>query len=117
MPSKITLGQCTSTTSRACLATTVPFRSPIQMSLFLPFQNGEKVIFTAETVAQWNGTVAAKQALRCLMRDSPWLKTESVISALCACYSRTILRVSHPCTALEDKIISYFYFCLLNKLG
>jgi len=34
------------------------------MTLFLPFQNGEKVIFTAETVAQRNGTVVAKQALR-----------------------------------------------------
>jgi len=49
---------------RACLAATVPFRSPIQMTLSLPFQNGEKVIFTAETVAQRNGTVAAKQVLR-----------------------------------------------------
>jgi len=34
------------------------------MSLFLPFQNGEKVIFTAETVAQQNGTVESKQALK-----------------------------------------------------
>jgi len=48
---------------RACLVTTVPFRSPIQMALFLPFQNGEKVVFTAETVVQRNGTVVAKQAL------------------------------------------------------
>ena len=29
---------------RACLAATVPFRSLIQMTLSLPFQNGEKVI-------------------------------------------------------------------------
>jgi len=29
---------------RVCLATTVPFRSPIQMTLSLPSQNGEKVI-------------------------------------------------------------------------
>jgi len=36
------------------LDTTVPFRFPIQMVLSLPFQNGEKVIFTAETS---NGTV------------------------------------------------------------
>ena len=48
---------------RACLAATLPFRSPIQMILSLPFQNGEKVIFTAEMVAQRNGTVAVKQAL------------------------------------------------------
>jgi len=33
------------------------------MTLFLPFQNGERVTFTAETVAQRNGTVAAKEAL------------------------------------------------------
>jgi len=33
------------------------------MTLFLPFQNGE-VIFTAETVAQRNGTIVAKQALK-----------------------------------------------------
>jgi len=48
---------------RACLAATVPFRSPTQMALFLLFQNGE-VIFTAKTAAQWNGTGVAKQALR-----------------------------------------------------
>jgi len=47
-------------TLRACLATTVPFRSPIQMTPFLPFQNGEKVIFTAETIVQRNGSVVAK---------------------------------------------------------
>ena len=29
----------------------VPFRSPIQITLSLPFQNGEKAIFTVETVA------------------------------------------------------------------
>ena len=33
------------------------------MVLFLPFQNGEKIIFTAETVALRNGTVVTKQAL------------------------------------------------------
>jgi len=49
---------------RACLATTVPFRSPIQMAPFLPFQSGEEVVFTAETVAQQNGTIVAKQALK-----------------------------------------------------
>ena len=43
--------------------TTVPFRSPIQMTLFLPFQNGENAIFTAETFAQQNGPIFAKQAL------------------------------------------------------
>jgi len=31
---------------------TVPFRSPIQIALSLPFQNGEKAIFTVETVAK-----------------------------------------------------------------
>ena len=44
------------------MATTVPFRSPIQIALFLPFQNRD-VIFTTETVAQPNGTVIAKQTL------------------------------------------------------
>ena len=48
---------------RACLDTTVPFSFLIQMALFLPFQNGEKIIFTAETVAQPNGLIFAKQAL------------------------------------------------------
>ena len=43
---------------------TVPFRSPIQIALFLPFRNGEKAIFTAETVAQRNGPIVAKQAHR-----------------------------------------------------
>jgi len=49
---------------KACLAAGVSFRSSIQMTLFVPFQNGEKVIFTAEAVAQRNGTVVTKQALR-----------------------------------------------------
>ena len=30
---------------RACLDTTVPFRSPIQMPLFLPFQKGKERSF------------------------------------------------------------------------
>ena len=34
------------------------------MAPFLPFQSGEEVVFTAETVAQQNGTVVAKQALK-----------------------------------------------------
>jgi len=34
------------------LDVTVPFRSPIQIALSLPFQNGEKAIFTVETVAK-----------------------------------------------------------------
>jgi len=42
---------------RACLDTTVQFRSPIQMAFFLPFQNGENGIFTAETVAQRKGPI------------------------------------------------------------
>ena len=37
--------------------TTVQFRSPIQMAFFLPFQNGENGIFTAETVAQRKGPI------------------------------------------------------------
>ena len=48
---------------RVCLDAMVPFRSLIQIALFLPFQGGEKVIFTAETVAQRNGPIFAKQAL------------------------------------------------------
>lgn len=40
--------------------TTVPFRPAIQITLFLPFQTGEKAIFTAETVA---GSLFTKQAL------------------------------------------------------
>ena len=57
------VSECPVGIRRACLATTVLFRSPIQMTFFLPFQSGEKVIFTAETVAQRNGIVIAKQAL------------------------------------------------------
>ena len=36
---------------RACLDATLPFRSLIQIVPFLPFQNGGKAIFTAETFA------------------------------------------------------------------
>ena len=42
----------------------VPLCSLIQMSLFLPFQNGENAIFRAETVAQRNGPIFAKWAQR-----------------------------------------------------
>ena len=31
--------------SKACLDATVPFRSPVQIALFLPFQNEEEAIF------------------------------------------------------------------------
>ena len=48
---------------RARLDTIVPFCSSIQIALVLLFQNGEKAIFTAETVAQWNCPIFAKQAL------------------------------------------------------
>ena len=43
---------------KAYLDTTVPFRFPKHniIVLFLLFQNGEKVIFTAETVAQQKGS-------------------------------------------------------------
>ena len=41
----------------------VSFRSPIQIDPFLPFQNGGRAIFTAETVAQQRGPIFAKQAL------------------------------------------------------
>ena len=47
---------------RACLDTAVSFRPPIQIDLFLPLQNGEKAIFTVETVAEQNGPIFAKQA-------------------------------------------------------
>ena len=44
------------------------------MALFLPFQNGEKVIFTAETVAQRKGHIFAKQGFRtCLNTTVPFL--------------------------------------------
>ena len=36
----------------------------IQMTLFLPFQNGKNALFTVETVAERNGPIFAKQALR-----------------------------------------------------
>ena len=36
---------------------------PIQMTLFIPFRNEENAIFTAETVAQPNCPIFAKQAL------------------------------------------------------
>jgi len=49
---------------RACSVGTVPFRSPIQMVRFLPFQNGKNPLFTMETVAERNGTVPTEQALR-----------------------------------------------------
>ena len=42
---------------RACSVGTVPFRSPIQMARFLPFQNGKNTLFTMETVAERNETV------------------------------------------------------------
>ena len=48
---------------RACSVGTVPFRSPIQMDRFLPFQNGKNPLFTVETVAERNGTVPTEQAL------------------------------------------------------
>jgi len=60
-------------TLRACLVGgTVPFRSPIiQMSLFLPFQNGENAIFRAGTVAQRNRPIFAKQAINIQKDPSP----------------------------------------------
>ena len=48
---------------RACLDATVPFRSPIQIVRFLPFQNGGKAIFTAEMVAQHNGPILPNRPL------------------------------------------------------
>ena len=51
-----------SETPRVCWDATVLFHSPIQISLFLRFQNREKAIFTAETVAQRNGPIFTKQA-------------------------------------------------------
>ena len=42
---------------RACLDTTAPFLSPIQIVFSLPLQNGEKGIFTAATVTQRNGPI------------------------------------------------------------
>ena len=51
---------------RACSVGTVPFRSPIQMVRFLPFQNGKNPLFTMETVAERNGTVPNEQALKAI---------------------------------------------------
>ena len=47
-----------------CLDTKVPFRPPIQIARFLPFQKGKNALFTVETVVERNGTVASKQALK-----------------------------------------------------
>jgi len=47
----------------ACSVGTVPFRSPMQVVRFLPFQNGKNPLFTMETVAERNGTVPTEQAL------------------------------------------------------
>ena len=43
----------------------VLFRSPIEMALFLLFQNGEKEVFTVEVVGKRNRPICAKQALSC----------------------------------------------------
>jgi len=40
----------------------VPFR--LQIPLLIPFRSGENAIFVAETVAQPNGPILAKQELR-----------------------------------------------------
>ena len=56
-------------TLKACLDT----RFPMQMALFFPFQNGGKVISTAEAVAQRNGPIFAKKGLRaCLDTTVPF---------------------------------------------
>ena len=51
---------------RACLdaSAMVLFCSPIKIPLFLPFQNREKILSTAEMVTQWNRSIVAKQALK-----------------------------------------------------
>jgi len=49
---------------RACLDATVPFRSPIQTARFLPCQDEKNALFTVETVAERDGTVASKQAIK-----------------------------------------------------
>ena len=61
----------------ACLDTTIPFRSPIQMALFLPFQNGKNSLFTVETVAERNGLIIAKQALSVLGYRSTFVTLET----------------------------------------
>ena len=48
---------------RACLDTTVAFRS-VQMAFFLPFQNGKNALFIVETVAERNCPIFTKQTLR-----------------------------------------------------
>jgi len=63
---------------RPCSVVTGPFRCPI-LEYKWPFQNGEKVISTAETVAQRNGTIATEQGLK-----------HSLIKILCPT-SKTIL--------------------------
>ena len=46
----------------ACPDTIVPFPSPIQVALVLPFQNGEKAIFTAEASGQRNRPIFSNPA-------------------------------------------------------
>ena len=52
------------------------FRFPLKMTLFLPFQNRENVLFTAETVAQRRGPMFAKQAVENLILQNSILAKE-----------------------------------------
>lgn len=68
--------QGASTLNARCLfgySGSVPPPHIIQMAPFLPFQSQEKVIFTAGTAAQRNGTVVAKQALILIKAPIPSL--------------------------------------------
>ena len=49
---------------RVCLDTMAPFRSPIRIALFFPFQTREKGLFVVETAAEMRGPIFVKQALR-----------------------------------------------------
>ena len=57
------------------MVTTVPFRSPIQKVLFLPFQNGKSTLFTVETVGGRNGTCRGYPFL--LHLDPVWLRRQN----------------------------------------
>ena len=52
------------------------FCFPLKITLFLPFQNREKVLFTAETVTQQNGPMFAKQTIDNLILQNSILAKE-----------------------------------------
>ena len=63
-------------TLRVCLDTTIPFRYPIQTTLFLPFQNGEKA---AETVPQRNGPLPFPFRSKVVNQPAKWEQNATVV--------------------------------------